>query len=177
MQFVFDFDSSIESFLSNVVCLCNTHKRQDVRDNIFDLFQILVKIGFSYYRLLAKFSMLDDISNEEIRIMISLSPPPEKIQTICSGNVRAAISRWTATKYHSGPIDTIIKEIVSLVSERKKGIYVYNSNLNPKSRRNGNDLYLLLIDDTVARWYDINRQATVQFVPEGEDICVKDCIV
>lgn len=164
MQFILTFDNSISEFLSNLVSLCNTHRRQSVRDKVFSLFQLLVEMDLNFYHLLSVFSALDDITADEVQLIIQLSPLPDIVEPVSYKNVRMAIPRWTASKYHSGQIEVVIQHIISLIQNNERGLYVYNSNLNPKNKRSFNDLYLLLIDEDTVRWYDINRQVTIQFI-------------
>lgn len=163
MHYLFGFDNSVYAFLINLVGLCNTHEHQNVRSHMFSLFFVLNEVGFDFFQLITIYSSLDDITQEEIKKIIATSPEPTSILPVSLRSIRVAIPRWTPTKYHTGPIEEVIQEIYSLISNKKKGLYAYNSNLNPKSKRSLNDLYLLLIDDESIRWYDINRRVHIQF--------------
>lgn len=89
---------------------------------------------------------------------------PLAILSFTKGDIRRAIPRWTASRYHSATIDSVLSEVQGRLLSGAPGMFCYNSNLNPKNRRSLNDLYVLIITDTVKYWFDINRRCTYKFI-------------
>ena len=91
------------------------------------------------------------------------SPSPDQILQPTPQNIRITIPRWTPSKYHSGRIADIVTDVYEKIDRALPGIYIYNSNLNPKNARSLNDLYVLVIVENSIRWYDINRRCNYSF--------------
>ena len=119
-------------------------------------------MGFDFYRVLQLYAKLERFSEEEIRMILQMSPQPKAVLRRPQKDIRIAMPRWTPTKYHTRPIDEVVKQIQITMAEKKQGVHAYNSNLNPKNRRSLNDLYLMVIDGDDIWWYDINRRSTYQ---------------
>ena len=156
----------VESMVRKLILTCNQEYQPILRDQAFSLFRLLCEMGFDFYRVLQLYAKLERFSEEEIRMILQMSPQPKAVLRPTSKDIRMAMPRWTPTKYHTGPIDEVVKEIQITMAEKKQGVHAYNSNLNPKNRRSLNDLYLMIIDGDDIWWYDINRRSTYQFIIE-----------
>ena len=156
----------VESMVRKLILTCNQEYQPILRDQAFSLFRLLCEMGFDFYRVLQLYAKLERFSEEEIRVILQMSPPPKAALRPTSKDIRMAMPRWTPTKYHTGPIDEVVKQIQITMAEKKQGVHAYNSNLNPKNRRSLNDLYLMVIDGDDIWWYDINRRSTYQFIIE-----------
>lgn len=156
----------VETFVKAEVALCNHSNQPAMKKRAFTLFQLLCETGFDFYRVLELYSKLENLSQDEVRLIMQMSPPSRATLHPIPKDIRLAMPRWTATKYHSGPIDEVIAEIQAIISTRKDGVYMYNSNLNPTNRRSLNDLYIMFVAGDVVRWYDINRRSNYLFLSE-----------
>lgn len=156
----------VENMVRKLILSCNQSSQPILREQAFSLFRLLCEMGFDFYRVLQLYANLEQLSEKEIDIILRLSPPPRATLRPTTSDIRRAMPRWTPTKYHTGPIDEVVKQIQITMAEKKQGIHAYNSNLNPKNRRSLNDLYLMIIDENAIWWYDINRRSTYQFITE-----------
>lgn len=156
----------VQSMVRRLILSCNQSHQPLLRDQAFTLFRLLCEMGFDFYRVLQLYAKLEQFSKSEIDVILKLSPSPEATLHPTVSDIRRAMPRWTPTKYHTGPIDEVVKEIQITMAEKVQGVHAYNSNLNPKNRRSLNDLYLMVIDGEAIWWYDINRRSTYQFSTE-----------
>lgn len=157
---------SVESMVRRLIRSCNQSHQPLLRDQAFTLFRLLCEMEFDFYRVLQLYTGLDALSKKEIGVILQLSPKPRATLRPTVNDIRRAIPRWTPTKYHTGPIDKVVKEIQITMAKKVQGVHTYNSNLNPKNHRSLNDLYLMVIDGETIWWYDINRRSTYQFTTE-----------
>lgn len=157
---------SVETMIRKLVFSCNQSDQPMLREQAFSLFRLLCEIGFDFYRVLQIYANLETFSEKEIKEIVQLSPPPRATLHPTVSNIRRAMPRWTPTKYHTGPIDEVVRTIQITMANKDQGLHAYNSNLNPKNRRSLNDLYLMVIDEDTIWWYDINRRSTYQFITE-----------
>lgn len=131
-----------------------------------ELLEKFQTVGCNYYDLLAVASTVNSFSEEELELLISLSPKPQADITISQKSIRECIPRWTASKYHSAPIAKIVEDMQNLLTGNVSGITVFNSNLNVRNKRAVNDQYVLLISREHRIFLDINRKTTVSFITE-----------
>ncbi|NBK79533.1 hypothetical protein D5272_13295 [bacterium D16-76] len=131
---------------------------------LMDTFQILCKSGVDYYDILALYSTLSHYTENDLQTFIAYAPRPSANLSFTKGDIRRAIPRWTASRYHSATIDNVLSEVQGKLLSGVPGMFCYNSNLNPKNRRSLNDLYVLIITDSVNYWFDINRKCTYKFM-------------
>ena len=157
---------TVESMVQKLILNCNHSQHPALRDQAVSLFRLLCEMGFDFYRVLQLYAKLEQFSEKELGLILKLSPPPRATLHPTVGDIRKAMPRWTPTKYHTGPIDEVVKGIQITMAKKEQGIHAYNSNLNPKNRRSLNDLYLMIIDGHSIWWYDINRRSTYQFITE-----------
>ena len=67
-------------------------------------------MGFDFYQVLQLYAKLERFSEEEIHVILQMSPPPKAALRPTSKDIRMAMPRWTPTKYHTGPIDEVVKQ-------------------------------------------------------------------
>lgn len=127
-----------------------------------DLFQVLVKAYCDYYQLVEIFSE-HELSLEEQRILLSLSPLPKSTKSITRNHVRECIPRWTGSRFHTAAISDVVETIYYKLLSNDLGMNVYDSNLNPKNRKAANDRYILLIQPDRKAFIDVNRKRTTLF--------------
>lgn len=157
---------TVESMVRKLILACNQSQQPILREQAFSLFHLLCGMGFDFYQVLQLYAKLKPFSEKEIGTIPQLSPSPKATLHPTVNEIRRAIPRWTPTKYHTGPIDKVVKEIQITMAKKVQGVHTYNSNLNPKNHRSLNDLYLMVIDGETIWWYDINRRSTYQFTTE-----------
>lgn len=156
--------STVEEIVRNLSEREGESTNDETRHLLLAFFHLLCQSGVDYYELIALYSALSHYSEKELLELLKYAPSPMAHLSPSSGDIRKAIPRWTASRYHSGTIDSIIKEIQGKLFLGSPGIFCYNSNLNPKSRRSLNDLYVLIITEKETRWFDINRKCTYKFI-------------
>lgn len=122
--------------------------------------------GCNFYDLLSVVCSVDTFSEDELELLISLSPKPQEQLIVSQKNIRECIPRWTASKYHSAPIAKIVEDMQNLLTGNVSGITVFNSNLNVRNKRAVNDQYVLLISKEHRILLDINRKTTISFITE-----------
>lgn len=153
MQYQFSMNESVESVTRKLVALCKTQKAPESRAQMFRLFQLLCSMKFDFYLILSILCNLNEFSTSELKIILQASPSPDQILQPTPQNIRITIPRWTPSKYHSGRIADIVTDVYEKIDRALPGIYIYNSNLNPKNARSLNDLYVLVIVENSIRWY------------------------
>lgn len=158
-------DIPLHEFLTKVLWMEETFSpvQHSLSLELFEKFQIA---GCNYYDLLAIISSIDTFSEEELELLISLSPKSKANLLINRENIRISIPRWTASKYHTAPISKVVEDIQRLLTGNGIGITVFNSNLNPHDKRAVNDQYILLISKKHRIFVDINRKTTISFTSE-----------
>lgn len=128
-------------------------------ENLTSLFLDLVKIGCDFFELLRifclsnnNFSLLDGGKIcESLHCPRQICVPHEK-------NLRKMIPHWTASKYHSAPVEVVIQEILAHIMRKDLGNYVYHSNRNPKNMKAANDIYVLFVMKSGSIFIDLNRR-------------------
>ena len=109
---------------------------------------------------------LTNCSEDVIRAFISLVPRHRTLKSLGLNDIHGMIARWTATKYHTAPIQDVIRDIQVKCANGQTGLYIYNSNLNPNNVKAANDPYILLIADKEIRFLDLNRKISYQYFNE-----------
>ncbi len=113
---------------------------------------------FDIIRILASSTKLEGYKYHTVKLLSKFSPRTREISELSLSNIRGMISRWTSTKYHTGPIDEVVANIQKKCKEKEIGIHVYHSNLNPNNPRAANDTYVLIITKQDFRFLDLNRK-------------------
>lgn len=81
---------------------------------------------------------------------------------LVKGEVRKMIPRWSASKYHTLPINEVVNDIIEKVTKKREGHYYYHSNQNPQKK--DDDIYELVITNEECFFYDISRKKYYMFV-------------
>lgn len=90
--------------------------------------------------------------------MIKLAPYRRELQDLSLISIHRMIPRWTPSKYHTAPIDSVLNDIQKKIRDHETGLYLYNSNLNVRNDKSPNDPYVLLVDSENFLFVDINRK-------------------
>lgn len=129
---------------------------------LLELFSVLNQAGCDYYELMNLYSE-HSFSEWEIKILASYSPVPKAVVPISLQNVRGNIYRWTSSKYSTDRISKVVDDIYRRLLLNQPGMTVYDNNLNPLSKRQANDRYILLITEDEELFLDVSRKATTKF--------------
>ena len=127
------------------------------------MFQMFMSFGCDYFELLQFFSHLKKYTVDDLETFISFAPEAQPLEGLDLNTIHAMIPRWTATKYHAAPIHEVLKDIRMKILTCQGGVYVYNSNLNPRNTRSPNDPYMLLISGRQSVFLDINRRRSFRY--------------
>ncbi len=130
----------------------------------------LIEHGYDYYDIMRTIinGNLVGCSEDAVEILCSLVPRSRKLKSLSANNIHGMIARWTATKYHTGPIREVVQDIQSKCLARNVGLTIYNSNLNPNNPRAANDPYILMITKKEMKFLDLNRKISYQYTYESE---------
>lgn len=155
--------STVERFLDSIIHLELEDPKPEIRKGLFDILKLLDYSGCDFYDLLPLYIQMDNWKEAELLILLSYAPQPQATYLPDQRHIRQCIPRWTASKYHTSSIAEVLSQIEQTIHTGLSGLYTYNSNLNPYSRRSLNDLYVLVIAEGSTRWFDINRKSTYAF--------------
>lgn len=157
-------DITLHEFLTKVLSMeeLSSPVQHSLSLELLEKFQMA---GCNYYDLLAVVCSVNTFSENELELLISLSPKPQAQLVVSQKNIRECIPRWTASKYHSAPIAKIVEDMQNLLTGNVSGITVFSSNLNVRDKRAVNDQYVLLISQDHRIFVDINRKTTISFTP------------
>lgn len=103
-----------------------------------------------------------------VETLCSLVPRSRKLKSLSTNDIHGMIARWTATKFHTGPIREVVRDIQRKCLARDVGLTIYNSNLNPNNPRAANDPYILMITKNEIHFLDLNRKISYQYTYERE---------
>lgn len=135
------------------------------------LIELLMCYGCDYYEIVEQLSTIMSMKCplEDVKILQSLAPAGRSLKNLDSSSIRSMIPRWTATRYHTGPISFVIKDIQNKCFSRQVGCFSYHSNFNPR-KKSVDDPYVLLSTDQKIVFLDINRKRnfTYAYLEEGE---------
>lgn len=135
-----------------------------------DLAVFLVHQDCDFYEVM-RFLLSQKItssSTDDARKLFQIVPKHRKLKSLAPHDIHGMIARWTSTRYHSGPIQQIVRDIQLKCQERQVGLYVYNSNLNPNNPKSANDPYLLLITEEGMAFSDLNRKISYHYEMGGK---------
>lgn len=156
-------DITLREFLSVIL---SEEEADEAKDHTLslDFFRKLSAIGYSYYELLSIYASIGTFSVDDLIVLASGLPTPAMHLTVNEKNIRQCISRWMASRYHTAPINQVVKQIEYLLLSGDPGISTFNSNLNLKNQRAVNDRYVLLILPQEKYLIDINRRLIYDFI-------------
>ena len=125
-----------------------------------------------FYDFLRTTAIIPDkiYSESFIEVLCNCSPCSRQLQSLSLVDIHGMIARWTSTKYHTAPIQEVVRDIQLKCLKKEIGIYTYNSNLNPNKKRAANDIYILLVSKERVCFSDINRRITYQFIYETKGV-------
>ena len=139
------------------------------RSKEFDhFFQDLLTMGVDFYELLNLFINCDAVTRNSIAGIIDNLPKTERIKNFSEQELRKMIPHWTGSRYHTAPIEEVLREIKEHIEQQNEGAFVYNSNLNT-NRKAYNDTYLLIVTEKEELFFDINRRRAFLLGDEQED--------
>lgn len=124
----------------------------------------LLSFNCDYYDLLDLFTEYP-LHNDCTQIFQTNAPPPQATVVATEKNIRELFYRWTPSKYHTGPIASVVRQVYRYVSLSSEGVHIFNSNNNP--RNNKNEKYVLIISKTTSLFFDVKRKHTLLLIPEG----------
>ncbi len=130
---------------------------------------MLIFWGFDYFDLLYPFSRMTKFSQQSLLTFISHAPSSQEIPNLSLHSIHAMIPRWTATKYHTAPIQEVLLDIREKIITRSSGVHVYHSNLNPRNSKSPDDPYILLIFGEQNVFLDINRRRSFKYTHNKEE--------
>ena len=83
----------VESMVRKLILTCNQEYQPILRDQAFSLFRLLCEMGFDFYRVLQLYAKLERFSEEEIRMILQMSPQPKAVLRPTSKDIRMAMPR------------------------------------------------------------------------------------
>lgn len=128
------------------------------------LFRDLLEIGLDFFELLRIFCANDSPPHLDSDEFSFSFPPPDEICRLNEKSIRKVISRWTGSKYHSAPIDSVVREVHSHIAGGHVGSYVYHSNHNPVNKKAADDIYVLFVQPDSSTFIDLNRRKSYLFL-------------
>lgn len=149
--------------------------REDQRKNpstsILSSVGTLVYDGYDFYDVM-RVMIEKDLGKcppDVLKDLCNLVPNGRKLKTLGAHDIHGMIARWTASKFHTAPIQEVVRDIQFKCSNRQTGLYLYNSNRNPNNKRAANDPYILLVTEQKIRFLDLNRKISYHYTFESED--------
>lgn len=127
-------------------------------------FKDLIALGFDFFELLEMYSTYNLFTSNNIACILDNVENSETITNLSDRELRKMLPHWTASKHHTASIENVCQEIRECVEQKALGAFVYNSNLNSKSKKGYNDIYLLLISKDHIFFFDINRRKSYKIL-------------
>ena len=131
--------------------------------SISEVFELLLQSGCDYFELMSSFSRLTSYSDEDLVMFVRYVPYVRPLLDLNIPTIHSMIPRWTATKYHTAPIQEVLVDIQRKILRQMPCVSVYNSNLNPRNLKSPNDPYMLLVTKEKSVFLDINRRRAFQY--------------
>lgn len=128
-----------------------------------EVFELLLWSGCDYFELMYFFSKLKSYSDEDLNLFIRHVPNTQPLPDLRLPTIHSMIPRWTATKYHTAPIQDVLADIRRKIIRLTPCVSVYNSNLNPRNFKSPNDPYMLLVTKEKCIFLDINRKRAFHY--------------
>lgn len=124
--------------------------------------QAFLEMGFVYEEFADLFDrILSEIGFDKEEVFPKRFYSVAKVKLV-KGEVRKMIPRWSASKYHTLPINEVVNDIIEKVTKKREGHYYYHSNQNPQKK--DDDIYELVITNEECFFYDISRKKYYMFV-------------
>ena len=128
------------------------------------LFKDLLRLGCDFYELLEVYATCNAFTLNSINCILNSIEIFEIISGLSDKDLRKMIPHWTASKHHTASIEEVCREVKEHIEEKNCGAFIYNSNMNTKSKKGYNDIYLLLISDQSIFFFDINRRKSYKIL-------------
>lgn len=141
----------VKIFKSSLCILGRTEKKDE-------LFKDFLLLGCDFFELLEIYSKCDGFTECNIECIANNVENPETITGLSDKELRKVIPHWSASKHHTASIEEVCLDVKEKITQKKRGAFVYNSNLNSKSKKVYNDIYVLLISKQNTFFFDINRK-------------------
>ena len=111
--------SNLTEFVTKCIALRNDHV---LPIETSDLFQLLLSCDCDLYEILYLFSRIKEYTEDDLETLLSVMPPSQPIHTLSLNTIHAMIPRWTATKYHTAPIQEVLEDIREKIFSRHIGV-------------------------------------------------------
>lgn len=155
--------NNLTDFITRCIALKNDHTLP-IRTS--DLFKLLLSCDCDLYEILYLFSRIKEYTKDDLEVLLPVMPPSKPIHSLSTNSIHSMIPRWTATKYHTAPIQEVLEDIMEKILSHRVGVYVYHSNLNPRNPKSPDDPYMLLISEEESIFLDINRRRSFKYTYE-----------
>ena len=127
-------------------------------------FKDLLSLGCDFFELLEIYANCNEFTTNNIDCILNNVQVFENITNLSDKELRKMIPHWTASKHHTASIEDVCREVKELIEGNSCGAFVYNSNMNTKSKKRYNDIYLLLISEQNIFFFDINRRKSYKIL-------------
>lgn len=152
--------SNLTEFVTKCIVLRNGHV---LPIGTSDLFRLLLSCDCDFYEILYFLSRIKEYTEDDLKTILSVVPPSQPILALSLNAIHAMIPRWTATKYHTAPIQEVLEDIREKILSHHFGVHVYHSNLNPRNLKSPDDPYMLLVSEDQSFFLDINRRRSFKY--------------
>ena len=159
---------NLQISVSDFLKYCISHETDAFESgSTIRMIDFLLRYGFDYYEILhTVIQVKSTYSEDEVKFLCGQIPETTQIKDFEINTIHQMIPRWTATKYHTGPIQQVLRDIQYKCLTRQIGLYVYNSNLNLRNKKAANDPYVLMVTTDGIRFSDINRRRSFRYYYE-----------
>jgi hypothetical protein len=128
------------------------------KENLTLLFKDLLQLGCDFYELLRVFVNTENVDEQLCEVILKNEVPTDYIYQVSFSKINALIPHWTGSKYHTASKKEVVCDIISKTQLAQPGCFVYNSNMNSRSSRTYNDLYILIVSRQKSYFIDVNRR-------------------
>lgn len=129
----------------------------------------LLSVGCDFYDTLELFANCNAVNEKNVDCILDRIPDYKTEEGFSDNAFRKMIPHWTASRYRSASIKDICRELKEHTENGSDGVFVYNSNLNTKDKKVYNDTYILIIRNSKAFFFDINRKKTYKIGPTDQE--------
>lgn len=158
-------NSPIKTLIIKVLTLSGNSAYVLGRTKKEDLFfKDLLSLGCDFFELLEIYANCNQFTTNNIDCILNNVQVFENITNLSDKELRKMIPHWTASKHHTASIEDVCREVKELIEGNSCGAFVYNSNMNTKSKKRYNDIYLLLISMQNIFFFDINRRKSYKIL-------------
>lgn len=152
--------SNLTEFVTKCIALRNSSA---LPIGTSELLRLLLSCDYDLYETLYHFSRIKEYTQDDLAALLSVVPPSQPLHDLSLNSIHAMIPRWTATKYHTAPIQEVLEDIRAKILSHLIGVHVYHSNLNPRNPKSPDYPYMLLISKEQSVFLDINRRRSFKY--------------